>query len=87
MQVQVLTVINNYGEEKHVVRYSNGVTFFGKVRWAFVTFTQTNDPFFFDDFNVAVKKGEDILLNANPKNQKICAIANVHDIDKQKLLT
>jgi hypothetical protein len=83
MRVRILTIINNFGEEKFIVQYTEREQFFifwTKEVWKNVTFTQTNDPFFYDSRYEAVEKAKDMLINANPRQQRIVTVANAEEV-------
>ena len=83
MKVRILTIINNFGEEMFVVQYTVKESFWifwEKEAWRNVEFSQTNDPFFYDNYTDALIKGQDILTNANPRQQRIVTIANMEEI-------
>jgi hypothetical protein len=79
-RVKIVTVIDNYGEEKFIVRHSYTL-FFGLItRWLTVHWINSTDPFFYEDYEDALKKAQDILENANPQRRRVVTQTNEEEI-------
>jgi hypothetical protein len=77
-RVKIVTVIDNYGDEKFIVKHS--VRFLFITIWHSVTWKNTDEPFFFDTYADAFTRAEDILNNANPRRQRVVTKTNVEEI-------
>jgi len=83
IQVKVLTVLNNFGEEKFIVKRSRievWLFFFKTTHWDTVTHKKDNSPYFFDKIEDARAEARYILINSNYKGERITEILNVEEV-------
>lgn len=76
MRVKVVTVINNYGEEKFIVKYTSTDVWLGFIRittWYTVKWTNSDDPFFYSEKDDALHKASELYNNGNPLRQRVVA--------------
>lgn len=83
-RVRVVSIINNYGEERYIIQHTIRVSywiFWMRDKWINVTFVNSDDPYFYPDYTEALLKAKDILENANPRKQRIITQTKVEEIE------
>lgn len=83
MKVKIVTVLDNYGQERWIVKYTVKEMFwifFTRTIWKHVECRNCEDPYFFEDYHEAKTRADRLLEGANPKKQRVVQILEEEEV-------